>query len=286
MLLRSLQHNIMLDNIGGEIDNQYRKSMIESFGRTYYSEGSVICYQRLKGMVLSLLFASVLATLGGCAASQERDEIHQYHERPPQVFAFPWPPPPASAELSEIPPNWLPSKGNPTQLSDVSIKLERALQSAKFRRWSFCSVPNGFALVTQMEQIKPDGTPSPEPARWCTDMPSVRYLTLVEFIRALVNAMPGYYRVIVFIVTDQPWSRRGERPTARQAERWFAECLNKLPRSIGELTYGIEFKTIVLVYEFKKRSQNDNAIFIDNSETLAGDHLKKAGILDPLSRWP
>jgi hypothetical protein len=40
------------------------------------------------------------------------------------------------------------------------------------------------------------------------------------------------------------------------------------------------------VYEFKKRTQNADAIFINDSETRAMDHLKKAGISDSLSGLP
>lgn len=208
-------------------------------------------------------------------------------ERAKKIPCFPWPPPPASAELPEILSNWLLTRGEePSHLSDVAKKLEKALRSAKYRRWSYISVPDGFALVTQMEQIKPDGTPSPEPARWSTNMPRVDKMNLLEFIKALADAQPGYYRVIVFIVTDQPWQRIGDKPTGEVAELWFAKGFNKLPEYIGRLTYGREHRTTALVYEFKKRTSNADAIFIDTSETRAMDHLKKAGICDPLSGLP
>ena len=181
------------------------------------------------------------------------------------------------------PTHWLSTTGA-AQLADVADRLERALNEAKYPRWSYSSVPNGFALVSQMEQIKSDGTPSPEPARWSTDLPWVANMTLLEFIKALANAQPGYYRVIVFIVTNQPWSRTGERPTGEEAERWLAKGFNWLPRSIGELTYGPDYRTTALVYEFKKVSRDTDATFLEPSPTSADDHLKKAGISDPLSR--
>jgi len=203
-------------------------------------------------------------------------------ERNDRIPAFPWPPPPASAETM-IPPNWL-STPAVTQLADVADKLERALNEAKYPRWSYSSVPNGFALVSQMEQIKSDGTPSPAPARWSTAMPWVTNMTLLEFIKALANAQPGYYRVIVFIVTNQPWSRTGKEATGEEAEQWLAKGFTWLPRSIGELTYGPDYRTTVLVYEFKKVSQDADATFLEPSPTSADDHLGKAGLSDPLSR--
>jgi hypothetical protein len=200
-------------------------------------------------------------------------------EIPPR---FPWPPPLASAETM-IPRNWLSTREAP-QLALVAHRLELALNEAKYRRWSYSSVPNGFALVSQMEQINSDGTPSPEPARWSTGLPSVANMTLLEFIKALANAQPGYYRVIVFIITNQPWSRTGEKPTRGETERWLAQGFNWLPPSIGELTYGPDYRTTALVYEFKKVSKDTDAALLNPSSISADDHLKKAGGSSTLNR--
>jgi hypothetical protein len=198
------------------------------------------------------------------------------------IPAFPWPPPAASAETS-IPDRWLPGKGE-ADLATVANTLENALRQASYRKWSYSSVPNGFALVSQMEQIKADGTPSPEPARWSADLPRVSKMTLLEFIRALVSAQPGFYRVIVFIVTDQPWSRMAEEPTGREADEWLAKGFVWLPKSIGKLPYGLDYRTTALVYEFRKDSKDAEATLVAPSQTTADDHIRKAGISEWLSR--
>ena len=213
---------------------------------------------------------------------QEKIAIAGSLSAPPKPAAFTWPPPPASAE-TEIPAQWIRRAGQPTTLGSVAERLEQALKDARYQRWSYLSVPNGFALVAQMEQIRPDGTPSPEPARWSTNLPRAADLNLYQFIRALANAEPGYYRVIVFVVTDQPWSRTGARPTSQQAEHWLATGDNYLPPAIGALPYEPGFRTTGLVYEFKKASQKTDATFIDTSPTRAEDHLSKAGISERLS---
>ena len=180
--------------------------------------------------------------------------------------AFPWPPPAASAQ-TVIPDKWLPTKGR-DDLGKVAFELESALHESKYRKWSYSTVPNGFALVSQMEQIMADGTPSPEPARWSADLPSVANMTLIEFIRALVNAPPGYYRVIVFIVTNQPWPRTGEKPTDQEVEKWLAKGFNWLPPDVGLLPYGTDYRTTALVYEFKKVSKDANASLIEPSRDI------------------
>ena len=236
-----------------------------------------------------LLALAIVGMMLSCASTPESETsiltetaiIHGEENRQVIPQAFPWPPPPASAETM-IPRNWL-STTAVTRLVDIADKLERALNEAEYPIWSYSFAPNGFALVTQLEQIKFDGTPSPEPARWSTDLPPVTNMTLLEFIKALAYATRGYYRVIVFIVTDQPWSREGERPTIVMAEAWLASGFNWLPPSIGKLTYGPDYRTMALVYEFEKHSRYSDAILVP-SPTSADDHLIKAGIFDPLSR--
>jgi hypothetical protein len=189
----------------------------------------------------------------------------------------------ASAE-TPIPENWLPPSGLDTKLDSVASSLEHALEASGYPRWSFSSVPRGFALVTQIEQIRSDGTPSPEPVRWSTELPPVSTLNLIEFIRALAGAQPGYYRVVVFIVTDQPWPRTGEMPSAATAERWLAEGYTWLPPSISELTYGPAYRTTALIYVFRKMSSADSATLLEDSSTSAYDHLERAGITEWLSK--
>ena len=210
----------------------------------------------------------------GCAS--------EYRSPDSRMPAFPWPPPPASAETA-VPENWLPTRGG-SNLANVAATLERALRAAKYPKWSFSSVPDGFALVGQMEQIKADGTPSPDPARWSTDLPRVANMTLLEFVRALVSAHPGHYRVIVFVVTNRPWPRTGAQPTGGEADQWLARGFTWLPDAIGELLYGPDYRTTALVYEFEKISKNTDAVLLEQSPTSADDHLARAGSAQWLSR--
>jgi hypothetical protein len=223
-----------------------------------------------------------LVAVPGCGRPQDQAPPDQ--ASPPRVAApaFPWPPPRPSAEC-EIPSQWLPSTGEENTLGDVADALVNALRNARYRRWSFLSVPNGFALVAQMEQIRRDGTPTPEPGRWSTDVPSVRDLTLLEFVKALATSPPGHYRVIAFIVTDMAWSRTGKAPTAPDTERWIDDGLNRLPPSIGMATYVPGFATTALVYQFHKGSGNASATFVENSDLRAEDHLRGAGLAASLS---
>jgi hypothetical protein len=198
------------------------------------------------------------------------------------VPAFPWPPPAASAEY-QIRNAWV-SKGEQTKLSDVAEKLEVALDAANYETWRYSSVPRGFALVTQLEQIRPDGTPRPGKERFRADLPSLGDMTFVEFVKALAKAPPGYYRVIVFVVTDTPFSRTDKRPSAEEARLWLDVGLNKLPKSMGVLPYEEHFRTTALIYEFKKLSKGEPAAFIPKSLESGKTHLERARIWDALTR--
>ena len=158
------------------------------------------------------------------------------------------------------------------------------MAAANYETWRYSYVPRGFALVTQIEQIKPDGTPRSGKERFRTDLPSLSDMTFVEFLTALAKAPPGYYRVIVFIVTDTPFSRADRRPTGDEAQRWLDAGLNQLPKSIGVLTYEESYRTTALIYEFKKPSKNDPAIFVPQSLESGRAHLEKARIWDALTR--
>jgi hypothetical protein len=195
---------------------------------------------------------------------------------------FPWPPPRASAEF-QLPRKWLPG-GPGLRLSNVADALTEALSSAGFPRWSHLAVPGGFALVCQMEQIRADGVPSPAPARWSTRLPPAARLNVLEFIKALANAQPGHYRVIVFVTSDQPWQRSAASPTGRQAELWLSEGMSDLPPEVGRQDYGEAHRTTALIYEFVKASQNDVAVLVETSSMSARQHLDRAGIAEVLTR--
>jgi hypothetical protein len=137
-----------------------------------------------------------------------------------------------------------------------------------------------------MEQTAADGTPRPLPDRWSATLPGTGSLSLLAFIRALIRAPPGNYRVIVFIVTDTAFSRAGRAPTTAQAEHWVAMGLNRLPRTIGMLPYGRDHTSIALVYAFEKRRAGEEAIAVRTSAVSGDVHLNRAGISDPLSKAP
>ena len=201
------------------------------------------------------------------------------HESP-SIPQFDWPPPKASAEES-IPDKWL-RTGPATKLADVADKFEKALRLAHYEQRSYYAVPRGFALATQLEQIKADGTPMSGADRWKIGTPSVSNLSLASFIKALAFAPAGYYRAIVFVVTDAPWVQSSAAPSDDKIKGWAGGGAHTLPASIGALPYGEDYRARALIYEFQKGESGPAKTLLPSA--VSGEtHLDKGGIWEPLS---
>lgn len=193
---------------------------------------------------------------------------------------FDWPPPKASAQ-ELIPDKWLRTGEAPT-LADVADKFEKALKLAGYKQRSYYSVPDGFALATQLEHIKQDGTPLPGDDRWTVGTPRVSNLSLFAFIEALAHAPAGVYRAIVFVVTDAPWVQSATAPSDLKIMAWAGSGANALPASIGNQPYGKNYRATALIYEFRKGNTGPAETILPS--TVSGEtHLDKGGLWDPLS---
>jgi hypothetical protein len=198
----------------------------------------------------------------------------------PSLPDFPWPPPRYSA-FSSIDRDWVAVGARPT-LASAARRLEGAFDAAGYGERSYYRIPGGFALVSRIEQIHADATPFEPPARWAAATPEVRE-GLIDFIRALFNAPPGYYRVIVFAVTDQDFAASAREPTSEEAMEWLSGGTLRLPAGIGELPYSPRHYTTALIYEFERRRDAPEATVRTPSDKLGRVHLEKAGLWQALA---
>jgi hypothetical protein len=189
---------------------------------------------------------------------------------------FPWPPPKASA--TEVLPATV-FRPNVKTLGDVDKILSSALDTAGYVERGYFSVPAGFAIVTRMEQIYHDGRPKPAPARFSTIPVPLTKFTLGDYFRALLTADPGYYRVMVLVVTPHSFPQAEKAPTERAAETWRGGN-DSLTHPIAEKLNTPETKCTVLIYEFKKpaKAVDHEAVAMDPSDIDSRSHLKQSGI--------
>lgn len=138
---------------------------------------------------------------------------------------------------------------------------------------------DGFALVTQLEQTNAAGVPLDGVARWSTDVAEMKEFSLVEYLRALLTAPPGYYRVLTFITTSIPFSTTGARGRFATIERWSRTGHNHLPNAVREMVYSDDHRVTVLVYEFLKEPTADEPFTSVPGRFTAREHLERSGLL-------
>lgn len=187
---------------------------------------------------------------------------------------FPWPPP-QLFQRQTLNEQLYP--GNRT-LGDVNTRLRQALQSNGYEQRSYFQVPGGFALVTQLEQFKTDGSPKTGANRWKDYPVQENFEGVWDYLKSLVMATPGNFRLFVFVVTDQPYGQSSKRVGKQEAVGWLSSGLNRLPAKIAEMPLNKQHYLDVLVYEFE--AQQGTKICTQKWPAIlnAQTHLQKTGI--------
>ncbi len=193
---------------------------------------------------------------------------------------FPWPPPQASASFA-IPAELVhASRGTTIRLGDVNDTLRRALEACGYTEGSYFAVPDGFALVTRLEQINSDGSPK-QSGRWCTELQPLRQFSVRDYLVSLFFANTGLYRIIVFVVTPHPFSQSQTHISRDEMRDWLRSGSNRLPNSVARQEYTAGFSVTALVYEFEQQESQGPSQTL-SSRITGMDHLNKSGFLSAL----
>ncbi len=160
---------------------------------------------------------------------------------------------------------------------DVNRLLTSALDRNGYVEKSYYAVPLGFALVTRLEQIDLDGRSKVPPARWSAGPQTPTNFSLSAYVRALLTANPGYYRLIVLIVTRVPFTQSEREITQSEAALWLRAGLNILPESIGARLYEPDVMCTALIYEFEGKGSAAPRILLP-SRLDAHTHLANSGL--------
>lgn len=194
--------------------------------------------------------------------------------------AFPWPPPKASA-IDYIPGEYFEKRNSRIYLKDIDRRINEALKESGYYERSYFSVPGGFALVTRLEQINPDASSTLPPDRWSADRGALRDFSLWSYLQALFTANPAYYRTIVFVVTDKPFTHTSAEPDPYL----ISSGANKLPAELGKIEFTKDFDCTALIYEFKRAHAKDNHVMLSLPSRHVGRvHLEKATIWQSLRK--
>jgi hypothetical protein len=193
----------------------------------------------------------------------------------PGGFPFPWPPKTWSAAKT-LDRSYF---DKCQTLADVDVKLGQALSLAGYSDQNYFAIPNGYVLVTKLEQIDEHGNPLKAAARWQLNTATPCF-SLVAYLKALLFATTGFFRVTAFAVTDQDFNPSGQTPTQNQALKWIGAP--HLPAGASKIVFSKQHQVTALIYEFRK-PENGDAQFLRPSELTAEQHLNAAGLLAALT---
>lgn len=195
-------------------------------------------------------------------------------KRPSKMPEFPWPPPPCSGRI--IFNNSLFTRVK--TLQEIDHLLIDALENSRYFDYAHFYIPRGFALATKIEQIDEAGISLEEPGRWSPTI-SPKKLNFEEYIKALFFPTPGYFRIIVFIVTDLPYAYSDIKATRKQANAWIESGWSILPEEFSKMKFSKNYYCSALVYEFIKPEARE-AYFNIPGRFDAYEHLQKSGLLN------
>jgi hypothetical protein len=201
----------------------------------------------------------------------------------PSFPELPWPPPRPSA-LIVIPHAVLLPKVDDPRLHDVDEVLQTALRSKGYWQSSYYGVPGGYALVARLERTHVDGSPYAEMSRWDQSQ-NIRDFSVGEYLRALFTAPRGYYRVIVFVVSNVSFSASGVPITSTGANQMLENGANVLVAELGGWRYTSDYLCTALIYEFEKLEDVRDPLTRRPGRLSANTHLIKSGIAEAL-QWP
>ncbi len=191
---------------------------------------------------------------------------------------FPWPPPRPSG-WNVLPDDLFDLSAEATY-ADIDRRLRSALSTVGHDDVGYYWIPDGFAIVTRLERFEEDGSTVADNSRWTATVPAAPLTwNLIDYIRALTTAQTGYFRVIVFAVTPQPFSTEPSDHTLDAVEAWAAGGANTLPTAILARNVPQGTKITALVYEFRKVRGGEGVTALDPSHMPIGEQLRRLGLI-------
>jgi TPR repeat protein len=174
-------------------------------------------------------------------------------------------------------------------LQNVAEHLGDALRNAGY--WGKCSYywlkdrhGPGFAIVTHIEHIQPDGKPVLD-QRWGFELPKYGPLTLDSLLGAIMHADPGRYRLLALVVCKEPLVEQETPMTTHQVQelnagpKWFADS------PLKTVVPTEDFHLIAYVYEFERKSRSDDPALMVSSNLTAEQHLRSTALYDDIEKY-
>ncbi len=194
----------------------------------------------------------------------------------------PWPPPVPTRyaiypRINSVRPDF-------KTVGAVAEALHAELNRAGFFEVRYWGAPNGFALVTRMEQIDEKGKPVTNSRSLRS--PSADQLTrggivdaLYEGGKALISSPLRELRILLFVVTDDTGLVRHPpvSMTPQVGELWNTGGSFVLSKIDSLVHMKRDHLAAIFVYEFRK-DKNGNPVLLKKSTRSIDDHIKESGL--------
>ncbi len=168
-------------------------------------------------------------------------------------------------------------------LADVNDILANALDAATYDNLRYYYAPDGFVLITRIEQTNAAGVALPGQERWSADVPDGLGSSFASYLKALFIPAHGHFRVIAFAVTNQPITQYRAAPQAGEAREWLQQGADELDPTVGALPYGPTYHCTALIYEFEQSADRDSPLLVPGHLT-ARKHLVNSRIAAALPK--
>ncbi len=191
-----------------------------------------------------------------------------------QKAAFPFPPPQCyqSAEMQ------FSSFAEAKTLGDVGKKITLAFDQKGYP-YRFMSVPDGFAVVTQLEQYQEDGSIQADRLTRWQELPQAENFSLsLSYLKSLVFPRKAYLRVFAVLVTQRSYPSNQEQISKEDAKAWVRKGVNRLPKTIADKLFSNSYSVDVLVYEFEVPETTFKPWQHCPCHLNAREHLQKTGL--------
>lgn len=170
-------------------------------------------------------------------------------------------------------------------LKDYDFVLQAALKTCGYTDRSYYAVPNGFALVSRLEYFNETSGVPKVPGRWTGAQSPAEDFSIWRLLKLLFSANPGYYRIIVFVVTDQPVQPQGDGLSSEEGDDLLDQGSDLLYRSANQIQVSPDHAVTVLIYEFENPESGEGPHFLKypNNKLGHAKHLTGAGLLKALN---
>ncbi len=197
-----------------------------------------------------------------------------------QKAQFPFPPPECHTSY-EIPNDFFQNCDN---LGTVSKKITRGLEKKQYP-YRYMSVPNGFAIVTQLEQYKEDGSiMNGSSYRWVDYPPQESFALSWAYFKSLVYPKKARLRLFVFIITNQNYSSDKKKVSKKEAESWLSMGVNRLPKEVALEPFNTDYSVSFLTYEFEVPESNHLVRQSCPCHFQATEHFSVSGLKELIKR--